>query len=272
MPRKKKLDSSKQNILWVVANAGGVGKTTLAIQLGYQLAANGLDILFIDLDTNGSLARFCGLPPDLAPHDTTAAIFDRNFSGNYPIVTPEWVNTKGKFDVCLGGDVMLSVALDLPSRTGREFILRKNLKKYKLPYNLVILDSPASMDVLSFSALAAASHIVMPLPMSAKLGGIDPLLQWIRNEAEALDLEPPPEIIGGVPMKVASNADQKAFYQEISDVLSAQDIRCFNGIRYSSEFENASNRGIAPLSLYRPKHPANKDFEPLTKVVLDLYK
>ena len=272
MRKKVNLDTSKQHVLWVVANAGGVGKTTLAIQVGYQLAALGLDILFIDLDTNGSLARFCGLSPDLEPQHTTAAIFDRNFNGDYPIVTPEWVNTKGKFDLCLGGDVMLSVALDLPSRTGREFILRKTLKKHKLPHQLVILDSPASLDVLSFTALAASTHIVMPVPMSVKLAGIDPLLQWIRNEADALDLDPPPTLLGGIPMRVAGNADQQAFAKEIGEVFNNEEVHCFQGIRYSSEFENASNRGIAPLRLYRPKHPANRDFEPLVNRILELYK
>ncbi len=42
-----------------------------------------------------------------------------------------------------------------------------------------------------------------------------------------------------------------------------QAIPCFPGIRFSIEFENASNRGMAPLDLYRPKHPACKDFQPI---------
>jgi chromosome partitioning protein len=263
MPKLKTLQPARQIVLWIAANAGGVGKTTLGIHIGYRFAQLGLKVLFIDLDTNGSLARFCGLESDLKPELTAAALFDRNFDGNYPIFTPEWGNPQGRFDTCLGGDVMLGVALDLPTRTGRELILKKAFKKYPTDYDLIILDSPASLDVLSYAALAVATHILIPLPMSIKLSGIDSLLKWIRMETEALDLNPPPTLLGGVPMRVATSADQQAFGQEIADVLGGQSVPCFPGVRFSSEFENASNRGMAPLYLYRPKHPACQDFQPI---------
>lgn len=90
MQKSIALAASRQMVLWIVANAGGVGKTTLGIHLGYRLAQLGLNILFIDLDTNGSLARFCNLELELDPQQTTAALFDRKFSGKYPIRSPKW--------------------------------------------------------------------------------------------------------------------------------------------------------------------------------------
>jgi chromosome partitioning protein len=271
MPKAKKskdLKAVRQIILWIVANAGGIGKTTLGVHLGYRLAELGFNTLFVDLDTNGSLARFCGLEPELDPKQTTATLFDRSFAGDYPIQTPAWGNPRGKFQVCQGGPVMMQVGVDLPTRTGREFVLRKTLKKYPVAYDLIILDSPASLDVLSSCALATATHILIPLPMSVKLSGVDWLLQWIRDESEAIDLEPMPKLLGGVPMRVASNADQQVFYSDIGQVLAGQGVPCFPGIRYSAEFENASNRGIAPLYLHRPSHDACKDFEPVINVLV----
>jgi chromosome partitioning protein len=269
MPTLQGIKPKRQIILWVVANAGGIGKTTLGLHLGYRMAQLGLKVGLIDLDTNGSAARFCGLEGQLPPEQTSAALFDRNFSGKYPFQMPEWGHPNGTFEVCVGGDVMLSVSLDLPSRTGREFILKRAFKKYPLEHDLIILDSPASLDVLSYSALAVASHILIPIPMSVKLTGIDSLLQWIRLESESLDLDPMPDLLGGIPMRVANNADQKAFYSEISAVLADQEIPCFSGIRYSSEFENASNRGRAPLFIHRPGHAACKDFEPIVQALCD---
>ena len=271
MPKAEAIKVSRQIVLWIVANVGGIGKTTLGIHLGYRLAQMGLNTLFIDLDTNGSLARFCGLDSDLEPDQTSAALFNRSFTGDYPIQQPQWGNPKGKFQVCLGGDVMLSVALDLPTRTGRELVLKKALKKYPLSHDLIILDSPASLDVLSYTALAVATHIVVPIPMSVKMAGVDSLLQWIRGEGESLDLDPMPLFLGGVPMRVAGNADQQAFYSDIKEVLTEQDIPCFPGIRYSAEFENASNRGRAPLHLYRPGHNACQDFEPVVQALLQQF-
>lgn len=271
MPKSKKdkdLKAVHQIILWIVANAGGIGKTTLGVHLGYRLAQLGFNTLFIDLDTNGSLARFCGLEPELDPAQTTAALFDRLFTGEYPIQTPSWGIPKGKFQICQGGPVMVGVGLDLPSRTGREFVLRKTLKKYVIGHDVIILDSPASLDVLSSCALAAATHILIPLPMSVKLSGVDWLLQWIRDESEALDLDPTPNLLGGIPMRVANNADQQVFYSEIGQVLAEQGVPCFTGIRYSAEFENASNRGVAPLYLHRPSHEACKDFDTVVSVLV----
>lgn len=268
MSKARTIKANQQIILWIVSNVGGVGKTTLGINLGYRLAQLGLNTLFIDLDTNGSLARFCGLDCALDPQQTSAILFDRNFTGKYPIYSPVWGKPKGKFDVCLGGDVMLSVALDLPSRTGREMVLKRAFKKYPLPHDLIILDSPASLDVLSYTALAVSTHILIPVPMSIKMSGVDFLLQWIRGEADALDLNPPPQLLGGVPMKVASNADQQVFYSEIREVLAEQEVYCFQGIRYSAEFENASNRGRAALYQYRPGHTACKDFEPVVEALI----
>jgi len=268
MQKSTALTAQRQMVLWIVANAGGIGKTTLGIHLGYRLAQLGLNTLFIDLDTNGSLARFCGLELELDPQQTSAALFDRNFSGDYPIRSPRWGQPKGKFDVCLGGDVMVSVALDLPRRTGRELVLKKVLKKYPVAYDLIILDSPASLDVLSHTALTAATHILIPLPMSVKLSGVDSLLQWIRRESESLNLDPMPCLLGGVPMRVTTKADQQAFYSEIKDVLADQEVNCFPGIRYSVEFENAANRGRASLYQYRPGNDACKDFEPVVQVLI----
>lgn len=126
-------------IIWIASNAGGVGKTTLAIHIGFRLAQRGIKTLLVDLDTNGSLARFCGLKLPITTEETSAALFSRQFDGNYPIVFPEWKQSHGKFGLCLGGDIMVSVALDLPSRTAKEYILQKAFKKFPHPQMLSYL-------------------------------------------------------------------------------------------------------------------------------------
>lgn len=261
---------TKPIIIWIASNAGGVGKTTLAIHIGYRLAQRGVKTLLVDLDTNGSLARFCGLRPPIATEETTAALFSRHFDGNYPVVFPEWKQRPEKFGLCLGGDIMVSVALDLPSRTAKEYVLQKAFRKFQPPAEVILLDSPASLDVLSYCALAAATHILIPSPMSIKMAGIDSLLQMIRSETEELSLNPAPQILGGVPMKVAKNADQKTFAAEIKDIFADQGVHCFPPVRENKYFENAANRGVAPLYIYRPGNEACKDFEPIVNRIQSL--
>jgi chromosome partitioning protein len=264
---RKTIAPQRQIILWVTANAGGVGKTTLGAHIGYRFAQMGLNVLFIDLDTNGSIAKFCGLEPQVEVKDSSAALFERVFDGRYPAFTPEWGIPSGRFDVCPGGDVMVSVALDLPTRTGRETVLKRSFQKFPPNYDLVILDSPASLDVLSASALAASSHILIPLPMSVKMVGVDSLLQWINNTQEDLGLSPVPKLLGCVPMRVEDNADQRSYAESIASALEGMGIHCFPKVRYSAEFQNAANRGIAPLYRYRPGHKACNDFEPIVEAL-----
>ena len=47
----------------ILANAGGVGKSTLAIHLAYAVNRSGFSVAMLDLDPQHSLDRFCGLPP-----------------------------------------------------------------------------------------------------------------------------------------------------------------------------------------------------------------
>jgi chromosome partitioning protein len=108
--------------------------------------------------------------------------------------------------------------------------------------------------------------------MSIKMAGVDSLLQTVRGEIEELDLNPAPEILGGVPMKVAKNADQQAFALEIASVFAEQDVYCFPPVRENKYFENAANRGVAPLYLYRPGDKACQDFEPIVAAVRTLVR
>jgi chromosome partitioning protein len=259
-------------VIWVASNAGGVGKTTLSIHLGYRLAQRKVKTLLIDLDTNGSLAKFVGLEDPIGAEESSAAIFSRKFEGHYPVVVPQWKQSNEKFGLCLGGDVMVSVGLDLPSRTGREYVLQRAFRKFPPDADVILLDSPASLDVLSYCALAASTHILIPSPMSVKISGVNSLLQMIRSEIEELNLNPPPQILGSVPMKVEKSADQHSFVGEINDVFGDQKVHCFPPIRHNRHFENAANRGIAPLYIYRPGEPACKDFEPIVDAIENLTK
>lgn len=62
-----KLKPAKTQIrLAIVSNAGGSGKTTVASHLAYAIGARGYKVVLIELDQNGSLAVFGGLPPAVA--------------------------------------------------------------------------------------------------------------------------------------------------------------------------------------------------------------
>lgn len=248
-------------VLWIGANAGGVGKTTLAVHIGYEMACRGFDVAILDLDSNGSMSLFCGLPRSSKPQNTMAAVFAENFNGQWPLITPSWGEPNGKLQICPGGGVMSKVVDDLSSRRRREYILSDRLRKYPLAHSLIILDCPATLGSLNDAALAAATHLLIPVQLTYKsIKGSDGLLEWYRAACRDLALEPAPKILGFVPSQFDSGeAAQRRILAQLPDKLAKIKINCYKQIRYSSEFNNASGKGL-PLFLYRGSHDACGDF------------
>lgn len=254
----------KQVVLWIGANAGGVAKTTLAVHIGYSMAKRGFDVALLDLDTNVSMSQFCGLDKEPPPEQTMAAVFDEDFNGEWPLLTPEWGNPKGKLQVCLGGPYMIQVGLELAVRNRKEYILADRFEDFPLPHQLILLDCPASLGNLNDAAIAVATHLLIPVELSPKsLTGANALLSWYRGAIKNLRLNPPPQILGFVPTKYdSSEAAQRDLLNSLPKMLAPLKIKCYPQIRYSCEFSNASGKGV-PLHLHRSTHKAIKDFEPI---------
>ena len=253
--------TSKQVVLSICANAGGVGKTTLGVHIGYEMSQRGFNVALIDLDSNGSISLFCGLPRNPKSVDTTAAVFADNFDGSWPLITPSWGESNGKLQVCQGGAILSKVSNELSTRKRREYILADRLQDYPLPHDLVILDCPATLGNFNDAALAASTHMLIPVELRYKsVKGAIGLLEWYRASCKELRLNPAPKILGFVPSKYDSNeAAQRKILQELPEQLAQIKIHCYKEIRYSSQFNNASGKGL-PLHLYRRSHDACSDF------------
>lgn len=255
---------SKQITLWIGSNGGGMGKTTLSIHLGYEMARRGFTVALLDLDSNGSMAIFCGFRKKFKPSETMAAVFDQEFNGDWPLLTPEWEGLEGRFQFCPGGRIMSKIVEITSTRRRRDYILADQLRKYPLPHDLIILDCPAQLGALNDMALAASTHMLVPHHISYKSGpGTSELLDWYRGTVRDLELDPPPKILGfvGSHFKEAEAAQKKG-KEQMPAMLNKIKIHSYRPIRYSSEFNNASGRGL-PLFLYRPNHEACSDFLPI---------
>ncbi len=68
-------------VLSILANAGGVGKTTLGVHLAYELNRRNFSVALLDLDPQRSLDVFCGLTASES-EDTVVRLFSKDFKGN----------------------------------------------------------------------------------------------------------------------------------------------------------------------------------------------
>jgi chromosome partitioning protein len=258
----------KQIILAVLANAGGVGKTTLCVHLAYELSTRGISVALIDLDPQQSIDVFCGLD-NVEADGSIASVFGKGWRGKWPM-TEAW---EGAVSVCQGHQSMIGIADELVTRRRGEYTLADRFKKHPLPHQVVILDCPATLGKIAENAIAASTGILVPVQLEMKaLAGLMGLIDWTTSVTRDLELDPVPEIIGLVPsMYEASAAIHRQYLGELPEIAEELGIKLYPEIRKSQEFRNASAHGL-PLEKFRPTHPANKDWLPLVKDILKLTK
>ena len=186
-----------QTVISILANAGGVGKTTLAVHIAYEMSRRNFSVALFDLDPQRSLDVFCGLS-SAEPSKTTTHVFAKGFQGSYPLISC-WGSPK--IEVCQGHPSLTEVANDLVIRKRGEYILADRFKSHPLGHDLIILDCPATLGMLNVNALAASTHILVPVQLEMKsIAGAAELVEWCINTSEELQLEPRPPILGFVPL------------------------------------------------------------------------
>jgi len=258
-----------QIVLSILANAGGVGKTTLAVHLAYEISKRGFKVALLDLDPQRSLDVFCGLQAK-SEEETILKVLAKDFDGDWPL-SPVW--STNSCEVCQGHPAIADMANDLVVRSRGEYTLADRLESYPLPHQLVIIDCPATLGMLTVNALAACTHMIVPVQMEMKaIAGSAQLVSWCVTTGEELRLKPRPPILGFVPsMYDDTVAMHRQYMQEIPEITRSLGLKLYPKIRKSNEFKNASAFG-EPLQMHRPKHPAGGDFQEIVRDLAALIK
>jgi len=159
-----------------VANQkGGVAKTTTVQALGAALAEHDLGVLLVDLDPQACLTFSHGIDPDALDRSLHDVLLGRCDA----------------LDVLerLCGVHLLPASIDLAgaevhllSRTGREYVLRRALSPLLDAYDVVLIDCPPSLGILTINGLTAAHEVLVPLQCET-LGqrGVGQLLETIDD-------------------------------------------------------------------------------------------
>jgi chromosome partitioning protein len=144
-------------VLTIANQKGGVAKTTTVASLGAAIQENGKRVLLVDLDPQGSLTFSLGHDPDKLPVSIHEVLLGEVEPDVALLETPEGMTLLPANIDLAGAEAMLLM------RAGREYALKRALAKISTGYDVVIVDCPPSLGVLTLNGLTTADDVIVPL-------------------------------------------------------------------------------------------------------------
>jgi chromosome partitioning protein len=145
------------HVLAVANQKGGVAKTTTVASLGAAMVERGKRVLLIDLDPQGCLTFSLGYDPDklaVSVHDVLLGDVEPDAA---LVQTVEGMTLLPANIDLAGAEAMLLM------RAGREYALKRALAKVGTDFDVVLIDCPPSLGVLTLNGLTAADEVIVPL-------------------------------------------------------------------------------------------------------------
>jgi len=165
-------------ILAVANQKGGVGKTTTAINLATALAAVGWRVLLVDLDPQGNASTGVGVGQSMRIHSSYDVLLGERRIDEAVVATRVPRLDLLAATVDLSGAEVEMVAL--PDRTHR--LAQAFAEAPQGRWDIVMIDCPPSLGLLTVNALVAAQHLLVPLQCEFfALEGLSQLLQTVER-------------------------------------------------------------------------------------------
>ncbi|MBS0017873.1 MAG: ParA family protein [Arthrospira sp. SH-MAG29] len=276
----------------VYHNKGGVGKTTVAINLAACLQKQGHKILLIDLDSQANSTFATGLMKFLFVKDDD--LRDSNVShviesGDYCFIPDVVRKTNGfnqpEIDVIPSHINLIEKQYKLNQVASNKTRLVTKLRRVEEDYDIVIIDTPPSRDIYAEIALIVADYLIIPSDLKPFANqGLPTVLEFISqiDEFRALIGKNYLKILGILPSKISTNSRffNYVFPKQKESLLNSHNLPIMNSIIFErTVLSQCTNQTITmgdleipdPQSVleFAPDSPAAMEFVQLTEEVLE---
>ncbi|MCS7173216.1 MAG: ParA family protein [Armatimonadetes bacterium] len=248
-------------VLAVVNQKGGVGKSTTALNLSAALARRGRRVLLVDLDPQGNATSGLGIPKEGLRSSVYDVLLRR-----LPLRAVLLPTAVDGLEVAPSTVELAGAEVELATEVDREGRLREALEGLRDRYDLVAVDCPPSLGLLTLNALVAADQALLPIQCEYyALEGLSLLLRTLELVRESLN---PQLRVGGV---VLTMYDPRT---KLSEQV-AREVRAFFGgevfrtvIPRTVRLAEAPSHG-QPIFLYDPHSRGAAAYDALAEEVAE---
>lgn len=185
-------------VISVTNQKGGVGKTTTAVNLAYYLAKSGKKTLLVDFDPQGNATSGLGIDKQLLQGTMADVVMEEMTLDQIVIPTAH----KNLY-LAPTTPLLANTEVQLAQADKRFSRLKAAIEASQQDYDIVIIDSPPSLSLLTVNGLIAASYVLLPVQAEFyALEGLGQLLETMKLVRKGMN--PTLELLGVLPTMIDS--------------------------------------------------------------------
>jgi chromosome partitioning protein len=238
-------------IIAVANQKGGVAKTTSTINLATALIQAGYKVLVIDSDPQSSLSIVWGIDPRrMRELDNAGLTYYFGLVKNKPLADLVIASANNAPALIPASIRLANAETELASPFGTATILKEKLEALRGMFDVILIDCPPTLSLLTVNALTAADAVLIPVKTDfISVMGLTLLLETVENVKRRAN--PTLEVLGILPTLFNASASHDAeVLLELKASVAHKHIQVFGAIHRSTAFDKANVESKSALELF----------------------